>query len=119
MLLTPVVTAKAVAGTLYAPVAVYYAFAGQSPEAGLQPVEKTRRQPTDNRERLSDEPEGGQRRAARPLPEPSAFVAQRISQERPVENPAGLRSDAVNAYGALSRQSRFVTGPVSGIDLIV
>lgn len=119
MLLTPAVTAKAVAGTLYAPVAVYYAFAGQSPEPGLQPVEKTRRQTNDSRERSSDQPEDGQRRVARALPEPSAFLAQRISQERPLDNPAGLRSDAIAAYGALSRQSRFVSGPVSGIDLIV
>ena len=119
MVLTPAVTAKAVAGTLYAPVAIQFAIAGRASEAGPLPVEKIRRHLADSRERTSDQADGAQRRADRALPEPSAFLAQRMSQERPVENPAGLRSGAVAAYGAQARQSRFVTGPVSGIDLIV
>ncbi len=118
MILTPVVTAKAVAGTLYAPVAIEFAIAGRPSEAGPLPAEKTRRQLADGRERASDAKGGAQRAAYRIHPEPSAFVAQRISQEEPVENPAGLRSGAIAAYGALAHQSRFVTGPVTGIDLI-
>ena len=119
MVLTPAVTAKAVAGTLYAPVAIQFAIAGRSSEAGLLPAEKTRRQPVEGRERTAEAKGASQRLATRTLPEPSAFVAQRISQERPVENPAGLRSGAIAAYGALAHQSRFVTGLVSGIDLTV
>ena len=41
MILSPVVTAKSVAGTLYAPVAIYYAHTGRVPETGPPPVEKT------------------------------------------------------------------------------
>ena len=50
MILSPVVTAKSVAGTLYAPVAIHFALAGRSPESGPSPVEKARRQFIDGRD---------------------------------------------------------------------
>ena len=120
MILSPVVTAKSVAGTLYTPTAYDFALSGRSAEAGPLRAEKTRRQLVDNRERAPDagSAERTRRSPDQPLPEPSTFIAQRISQERPAENPAGLRSGAVAAYGAQARQARFVSGLAYGIDLI-
>lgn len=115
MILSPVVTAKSVAGTLYVPETTHFAHAGRSQDAGPLPVEKIRRQLADGRERAAD----ARAAAYRPFPEPSAFLAQRLSQEQPEEDPAGLRSGAIAAYGAQGNRARFVIGPVSGIDLIV
>jgi hypothetical protein len=115
MILSPVVTAKSVAGTLYVPEAPHFVLAGRSQDALPLPVEKIRRQLAEGRERTAE----AKAAAHRPLPEPSAFLAQRLSQEQPAENPAGLRSGAITAYGAQGNQARFVIGPVSGIDLIV